>query len=181
MLNIGYRIKKRREFLGITTGDLANAIDASSSLISQIERSKAFPSILTLKKIADTLKTTVGELIGENETIISNPLLKASDRKFVKENEVGTKLYLLSRHNPKKEMDIFLIEFVVNSDSRGIMTTKHPRHEFCYVLKGKFKTMYNSKEYTLEEGDSFYFTSDFNHSFVNISKGEAQLIWVVKH
>lgn len=179
MLKLGERIKKRREFLDISTGDLATSIDVSSSLISQIERAKAFPSIITLKKIADALQTTVGELIGEYETLIANPLLKSKNRKFVKENDSGTRLYLLSHHDPKKEMDTFLVEFEEGSDSQKIMTSTHPRQEFCYVLKGKFKVILNAKEYTLEEDDSFYFTSDQFHLFSNISKEKAQLIWVV--
>lgn len=181
MQNLGDRIKKRREFLDIATGDLAAAIDVSSSMISQIERAKAFPSILTLKKIADALQTTVGELIGEHETLIENPLLKSGNRKFVKENDCGTQLYLLSHHDPKKEMDTFLVEFEQGSDSQKIMTSTHVRQEFCYVLKGEFKVVLNTKEYILEKGDSFYFTSDQYHLFSNISKENAQLIWVVNH
>ncbi len=181
MQKMGDRIKKRREFLDISTGNLATAIDVSSSLISQIERAKAFPSILTLKKIANALQTTVGELIGEYETLISNPLLRSKNRKFVKENDCGTRLYLLSHHDPKKEMDTFLVEFEKDSDSQKIMTSAHPRQEFCYVLKGKFKVVLNIKEYVLEKDDSFYFTSDLYHLFSNISKGNAQLIWIVNH
>lgn len=181
MQKMGDRIKKRREFMGVSTGDLAIAIGVSPSFISQIERAKAFPSILTLKKIADALQTTVGELIGENETLISKPLLRSTRRKFVKENDSGTRLYLLSHHDPKKDMDTFLIEFENGSDSKKIMTTTHPRQEFCYVLQGRFKVILNTKKYVLEKDDSFYFTSDRFHLFTNISKETARLIWIVNH
>ena len=55
MYKLGERVKKRRETLNIQTNDLAFLIGVTPSLISQIERAKAFPSILTLKKIADAL------------------------------------------------------------------------------------------------------------------------------
>ena len=157
MHKMGDRIKRRREFLNIHTHDLASAIDVSSSLISQIERAKAFPSILTLKKIADALQTTVGELIGEYENLIVNPLMKVQDRKFVKKNKSGASLYLLSHHAHKKEMDTFIKKKKKNADSTKIMTSTHPRQEFCFVLKGNIKVALNTKEYKLEEGDSFYF------------------------
>jgi transcriptional regulator with XRE-family HTH domain len=96
---MGARIRKRRENLGIRSNDLAKQVGVTSSLISQIEKAKAFPSILTLKKIADVLHTTVGELIGENATFIENPLLKAEDRKFAKKNRSGARVYLLSHHD----------------------------------------------------------------------------------
>lgn len=181
MHKMGDRIKKRRESLKMPSYDLAKAIGVTASLISQIERAKAFPSILTLKKIADALNTTVGELIGEYETLITNPLLKANDRKFVKKNNNGATLYLLSHHDPSKHMDPFIINFSNNADTSDIMTTRHPRQEFCYVLKGHFKVNLNNKTYELKENDSFYFNSNQNHLFTNISKDDAQLLWVVNH
>lgn len=179
MHTIGDRIKKRREYLNITSNDLAKAISVSSSLISQIERAKAFPSILTLMKIANYLQTTVGELIGEYETLVANPLLKEQDRKFVKKNEKGATLWLLSNHDPKKEMDTFIVEFKKNADSTNIMTSKNPRQEFCFVLKGYIKVMLNTKEYSLEQGDSFYFKSSQYHLFSNVGKENAQMLWIV--
>ena len=181
MNKMGHRIKKRREILKMPSSDLAKAIGVTSSLISQIERGKAYPSILTLKKIADALNTTVGELIGEYEMLITNPLLKADDRKYVKENKTGATLYLLSHHDPSKHMDPFLIRFTQNADSTDIMTTKHPRQEFCYVLKGHFEVQLNDKTFEINESDSFYFNSNQNHLFKNMSNQEAQLLWVVNH
>lgn len=179
MNRMGERIKKRRESLNMNTSDLANAIGVSSSLISQIERTKAYPSILTLKKIAVALQTTVGELIGEFETLITKPLMKVKDRKFVKKNDKGASMYLLSHHDPNKFMDTFLIDFKKNADSSNIMTTIHPCQEFCYVVKGRFKTIINTKEYVLEPGDSFYFNSNQYHLFTNIDADNSQLLWIV--
>jgi len=78
MDQMGKRIKRKRESLGFTIKELSGKISVTSSLISQIERGKAFPSIVTLKKISEALQTTVGELIGENEGKIQHPLLKFS-------------------------------------------------------------------------------------------------------
>ena len=181
MHRMGERIRQRREYLNVHTNDLAKAIGVTASLISQIERAKAYPSILTLMKIAEFLQTTVGELIGEYETIVEKPLLRVNERKFVKKNDNGASSYLLSHHDPKKEMDTFMIEFKKNADSSKIMTSTHPRQEFCYVLKGKFKVLLNTKEYTIKEGDSFYFNSNQYHLFSNSGEDNAQLLWIVNH
>jgi transcriptional regulator with XRE-family HTH domain len=176
---MGERIRKRRENLGIQSNDLAKQVGVTSSLISQIERAKAFPSILTLKKIADALQTTVGELIGEHATFIENPLLEAKDRKFAKKNRNGANVYLLSHHDTQKQMDPFIIDFEPNGNSSQIMTPKNPRQEFCFVLKGKFEVKLGDKKYNLNERDSFYFFSNREHLFKNISNDQAQLLWVV--
>ena len=78
----GIRIKKKREAMGFLVKDLSAQIGVTSSLISQIEKGKAYPSIVTLKKIAVALQTTVGELIGEHENLSQNPLLKPNERRF---------------------------------------------------------------------------------------------------
>lgn len=179
MHRMGERIRATRENLGIQVNDLASMIGVTPSLVSQIERAKAFPSILTLKRIADALQTTVGDLIGENATFVANPFLKAKDRKFVKENKTGTRLYLISHHDPTKQMDPFILQFNKNSNSSEIMTTANPRQEFCYVIKGHFKAILNTTEYELKEGDSFYFNSSQYYLFTNAGADKAELLWVV--
>lgn len=176
---MGERIKQRREKLNIQAGDLASSIGVTASLISQIERAKAYPSILTLKKIADALHITVGELIGEQNDLNTHPLVKKSQKKFVKKNKTGTKSYLLSHHDPSKQMDPFLLVFEEKADSSEIMTTNTPGQEYCYVVSGKFKVMVGSQHYTLVQGDSFYFISNETHLFTNVNKGNSQLLWVV--
>ena len=76
---MGKRIKMKRESLGFQMKELSLKIGVTSSLISQIESGKAYPSIVTLMKVAEALHTTVGELIGENEDLVHHPLLKSND------------------------------------------------------------------------------------------------------
>jgi len=180
MHRIGERIKKRRESLNIQTNDLASTIGMTPSLISQIEKSKSFPSLITLIKIADALTTTVGELIGENEASVRNPLVKADERKIFKHNDKGTSSYLLSNYDLNKQMEPYIIHFKKKSDSTDIMTSNYPSQEFCFVVDGSFEVHVNKKKYILNKGDSFYFNSNQLHTFINISENDAQLLWVVK-
>lgn len=176
---MGERIRKRRESLNIPMSDLAKAVGVTSSLISQIERAKAFPSILTLKKIAEALDTSVGLLIGEQATFMENPVLAMGERRFAKKNHSGTSLFILSHHDPQKKMDPFLLEFKPNGNSKGIMTPRNPNQEFCFVLKGSFKVQLGKNSFYLSQGDSFYFISNQEHLFENISNDIGQMLWVV--
>ena len=179
MEQMGKRIKMKRESLGFQMKELSEKIGVTSSLISQIESGKAFPSIVTLKKVADALHTTVGELIGENEDLVHQPLLKSSERRFVKENKNGTSLFLLSRHDPAKRIEPYIIQFIKNSDSDDIMTSNYPGQEFCFILKGRFEAVVNEKEYHLNEGDGFYFNSKRPHYFKNVSGKDAEILWII--
>ena len=178
MNRLGERIKRKREMLNLPLSDLSKKVGISASALSQIENSKAFPAIVTLKSIANSLYTTVGELIGENESLTKNPLIKAGDIKFVKVNSSGTSLFLLSHHENSKQMEPFILKFVENSDSSEIMQS-HPGQEFIYILEGKLMITLDNTQYILEKGDNFYFNSNVTHVLKNIHNSSARVLWVV--
>jgi len=178
MNRIGERIKRNREKLNMPLSDLSKKVGISVSALSQIENAKAFPSIITLKTIAESLFTTVGELVGENETLTKNPLIKASDLKFVKKNESGTKLYLLSHHDNSKQMEPFLLTFVKDSDTNGIMS-EHSGQGFIRALSGKFRATLGDKEHMLEEGDNFYYNTNIPLLIRNTGNTAANALWII--
>jgi len=178
MKRLGERIKKRREHLRVQLNDLADQVGVSTSALSQIENAKAFPSIITLKKIADCLHTTVGEIIGEHETLSKNPLLKGDEKKFVKENDNGARLYLLSHHDLLKQMEPYLIVFPEKSNTSDIMNIHHGQ-EFCHVLKGSLEVDLDGKKYVLKQGDNFYFNSTIPHTIKNVDRAQSEMLWIV--
>jgi transcriptional regulator with XRE-family HTH domain len=178
MNRLGERIKRKREMLNLPLSDLSKKVGISVSALSQIENSKAFPSIVTLKSIANSLYATVGELIGEHESLTKNPLIKAGDVKFVKVNSSGTSLFLLSHHENSKQMEPYLLKFIENSDSSDIMNT-HPGQEFIYVIEGKLMITLDNSQYILEKGDNFYFNSSILHILKNIHNSSAKVLWIV--
>jgi XRE family transcriptional regulator, regulator of sulfur utilization len=178
MNRLGERIKRKREMLNLPLSDLSKKVGVSASALSQIENSKAFPSIVTLKSIANSLYTTVGELIGENESLTKNPLIKADDIKFVKVNASGTSLFLLSFHENSKQMEPYIIKFIENSDSSDIMQS-HPGQEFIHVIEGKMLISLDNTQYILDKGDNFYFNSNIPHTLKNIHTSSARVLWIV--
>ena len=165
--------------LNLPLSDLSKKVGISASALSQIENSKAFPSIVTLKSIANSLFATVGELIGEHESLTKNPLIKSGDIKFVKVNSSGTSLSsaflstrIVSKWNP------YILKFVENSDSAEIMYT-HPGQEFIYILEGKLLVTLDNTQYILEKGDNFYFNSTIPHTLKNIHNSSARALWIV--
>jgi XRE family transcriptional regulator, regulator of sulfur utilization len=177
MLRLGERIRNRRESLNIQINHLANSIGVTPSLISQIERAKAFPSIITLKKIADALQTTVGAMIGENDTYSKIPIVKFDEKKVVQTNDQGVTLYLLSNYDQQKLMEPYLLEFKPESSSDNLINPAAGQ-SFYYALNGTFRIEINSQIFQLSEGDSFYYNSGFRHTIFNIGKSEGLLLWI---
>jgi transcriptional regulator with XRE-family HTH domain len=178
MKRLGERIRRKREYRRMQLNDLASKVGITSSALSQIENGKAFPSIIHLKNIADSLFTTVGEVIGEHETLSKNPLLKVTEKKLVHKNVSGAKSYLLSHHDPQKQMETYSIMFVEGSNANEIMTN-HPGQEFCHVIEGSVEFILDENIYILKVGDSFYFNSNVSHSVKNINEGRSEIIWII--
>ena len=67
-MDLGKRIKFYRNKKGLTQAKLADLAHVSNGLIGQIETGKAYPSIPSLKSIAEALGVTISKLL-EDETI----------------------------------------------------------------------------------------------------------------
>jgi transcriptional regulator with XRE-family HTH domain len=178
MNRLGERIKKKRENQKIQLNDLARRAGISASALSQIEKAKASPSIVTLKHIAECLHTTVGELIGENENLSQNPLVTREEMRLVEKNDSGSELYVLSNQDPLNKMETYLIRFVKDSDIQGLLTTHHGQ-AFCHVMEGNFEFHLDEILYQLTPGDSFYFDTVLSHRVQLTGAKKGEMLWVM--
>jgi len=163
--------------LGLQLNDLAKRVGISSSALSQIENAKSYPSILTLKLIAENLKTTVGELIGENEFLINNPVFRNDDVSLMDKNESGAELYQFTQQDMSKQMDTFKIRFQPSSNSIGLFK-KHTGQIFGYLLEGEVEFEIDSRSYVVQKGDTIYFNGKRNFRIQNIYDGVSELLCV---
>jgi transcriptional regulator with XRE-family HTH domain len=175
---VGVNIKRLREAKGITLRALAKQLGVSASFLSQVETGKASPSLSTLKNIADTLSTTVGSIIGEDQKVSDNLVVRASERKRLQEVGKGISMYLLTSQDSNKQMEPLLFKLHEKASSGG-SSYKHFGQEFVLVLRGAIEITLNDTGYVLRKGDSIYFNSSVPHSFKNIGKEEAEAVWVV--
>lgn len=177
MERIGERIKRKREQLSMQLNDLAKKVGISSSALSQIERAKTLPSILTLKMIADSLQTTVGELIGENESVPNAPVFSKDENLLVGTNESGAEMFLLSQHDLNKQVDPYLLRFQLKANSADLFKTLSG-YLYGYVLNGEIQFEIDNKSYVVQAGDSIYFNTKRNFRFENIYDGISELLCV---
>src|SRR3954463_16587100 len=78
---LGARIRAARTQRGLSVGDLAGAAQVSRSLISQIERGVATPSIETLPRLASAIGVPVFSLFLDEQS--NQNIVRAADRRVV--------------------------------------------------------------------------------------------------
>ncbi len=177
MKRIGERIKRKRELLKLHLNELAEKVGITPSALSQIEKAKSFPSIVTLKSIAEHLHTTVGELIGENESLAANPVVFKNDIKFVDQTKSGTLIYLLSHQDVNKQMDTYLLRFGKASGVESYFSNGFGQI-FCHVISGEIRFDLDGKSYILKPGDNIYLNAKAPHDAINIFDGISEMLWI---
>lgn len=65
MVTFGKKLRESRDAKGISQSELARLLKTNHSIIGKYERDEVKPTIDVVKKLADTLETTVGFLLGE--------------------------------------------------------------------------------------------------------------------
>lgn len=167
---IGPRIRAIRESLGISIKDMAEKVDVSPSMISQLERELTNPSVALLKNISDVLGVKVGMLFLENN--IPSVVVRKGERKRIVYKDGKMIHEFLAPISDRK------IEFIYNIYKPGGAgdLLVHNGEECALVLQGKAKLCVGDDVYELEEGDSIYHDSTIPHSIAN--SGDVDLVVV---
>lgn len=179
MTELQLNIKERRKKLGITLKQLAELAGVSSSYLSQVETGKVMPSMLSLKRIADALHTTIGVLVGEDRMESDAIVIRRNERKKLHDYETSMLVQFLTYPQPDKLMEpmiMHLKELSENEEKVKKIRYQHFGQEFVLVLKGRIQLFVGNEEYVLEEGDNAYFNCGIPHAFWNINEGVSEVL-----
>jgi len=173
-VKIGSKIRGLRKERKMTIQELAERTGLTKSLISQVETSKATPSLGSLLAMAKALGSTLGHFFeeGDDENGI---LVKKDGRKAVRTNSKVT-YFLLSPDLRNKRVEFLYVVF-----ERGGTTERlhsHEGEEYVLVLKGRVEIVFENESYMLEEGDSIFIDSQKPHLSRNGASGTSVAVWV---
>lgn len=189
---LGARLRAEREQRGIGVRQLARLVDCSASLISQIERGRANPSVSTLYAIASALGISLDGLFTDRSAsrvraTVSEMATAAGERSIVLRPherrvinlERGVQWQLLMPV-PERNAE-FLEAFYApgggsTSDDHAI---RHSGREYFVVLEGTLSVEVGFETYTLDPGDSMAFDSMIPHRFWNEGPVTVRAVWFV--
>jgi mannose-6-phosphate isomerase-like protein (cupin superfamily) len=164
--------------------EIARKTNLSSSLISQIENSKAQLSLLSLTKIANALEIPPGSFFEKQYPALNNDNMVQDESDFIVRkgrNKIlspnkGVKYFLLT---PNMIGNIQFLYAIFKKHSKSAEKAyKHVGEECVYILKGNLQIELSGKKYDLKEGDSIFFNPQNPHRVINNSDEDAEAIWV---
>jgi len=171
-IEIGERLKARRQELKYTLRDLAERTGFTASYLSQIERDQVDPSIKSLHRIAGALNVPI--LYFLEKKVDSNPVVRGGERKHLSLPSSRVTYELLTPDLDRK-MEMFMCRVApdVENIAHSLGT---PTEECILVLEGTLHVKLSGGEYKLEEGDSIYFEGT---QLVQIyAEGEREAVFV---
>jgi len=180
MKSIGIKIREVRKHRGITLKEFSQKVGVTASLISQVERGVAAPSISSLKKISDALGISIAYFFndGAERELPSDfsPIVRKDERKILHPSP-GVTYHLLSK-NLQGRLE-FLIAFYDVGATTGPRPYSHRGEECALILRGKLEVQIGSSSYVLSKDDSITFSCEIPHRVKNIGRVPAVSIWCV--
>jgi transcriptional regulator with XRE-family HTH domain len=181
-LELGRAIRVLRLERALTLSAVAQAASVSPSLISQVERGLATPSISTLRRIAGSLGVPIAALFlgdggasdGESDSAGRRLVVRRDERKglHVPRSKV---VYELLTPDLNRKVEFIWIEY-----EPGAVThpepMSHPGEENAVCLEGSVVVIIEEQEFVLSEGDSISFESGRPHQVENRSNDRAVLV-----
>ncbi len=173
---LGERIRFYRKSKKFTGQELARRAGISRSLVSQVEKDSANPSIETLRKIAFALEIPIALLF--EETIPPDGILvRKSNRKILKVPKSNL-VYELLTPDLNRKIEFIWIEIEPGKQIEPVAFA-HEGEECSIVIEGEYNLWIGDKEYVMTEGDSISFDSSIPHKLANLGSKKVVLITAI--
>lgn len=171
---MGQKIRQIRREQNLTLNDVARMTGLTESLLSQIENSKANPSITTLLLISKALNTPAGVFFDISEPT-NSPVVRKNERPL-SHTANGISYYLLTPHLEEKTIEVLYNEFQPNAAIEEKI--RHEGVECGVVLSGKLEVTIEDTVYVLNAGDSITIDSNRPHRIRNLADTVSTAIWI---
>jgi transcriptional regulator with XRE-family HTH domain len=172
---LGNRIRAARTRRGLSVAELASLAGVSKSLVSQIERGIAAPSIDTLRRLASALQLPVFSLFMEEPGV--GMVVRRSERRVVRYPGSRAIREVLSPTLDGR-MVLLWVTFPPG-DEDGREPVKHVGEESVVVVRGTLEVNIGPQRVILEAGDSMTFDSEVPHTFRNPSTEETEIVTAI--
>ncbi len=171
------RMKTLRKQRGWSLDVLARSSGVSRSMLSQIERAVANPTLGVTSRIARAFGMSLPEFLQDPDAAPSIAVIRADDRTFHYRSDRGCRIRTLSPLNLEKDVEFYELQLKAGGTLRSAPHFAGTR-EFLTVQRGRVRVESGTDTIELGEGDSASYRADLDHAIVNMGKADALLFLV---
>jgi transcriptional regulator with XRE-family HTH domain len=164
--HLSERLRALRRARGWSLEQLAGVCGVSRSMLSEIERNKANPTVGVALAIARALGVSLGELVGSAESDDPLRVIRAQEDEYVYRSDDQCRIRTLSPLTPERELEFYEIELSPAGELRSAAHFTGTR-EFLTVREGRVRVEVAGRDARLDAGDSIAYPADVPHAIVN--------------
>lgn len=177
---IGRRVKERREAAGLSLDQLSRLSGVSKAMLSQVERSRANPTVVVLLKITHGLGCSLDDLVGPGAGGPSIDVVRLGDSHAIYRSSKECTIRTLSPLGAEKNVEFYE---VILAGRAALRSQPHFQRteEYLAVSAGKVRVVSGEASVLLKKGDSAHYRADVAHAIENVSASVARVYLVVKY
>ncbi len=166
------RVKAMRKEKGWTLEQLATISGVSRSMLSQIERGGASPTLGVAFRIAQAFGMSLGDLVEAPATVPKIDIIRHNDRGFLFRDDSQCRIRTLSPLHLEKDVEFYELTLKVGG---ALVSSPHYEgtREFLTIEEGTVRLTSGDETRDLAKGDSAHYPADVPHRIENIGLGQA--------
>jgi len=172
------RVRQLRRKKGWTLEELSGACGVSRSMLSEIERNAANPTLGVAHRIAAAFGMSLGKLVDMPSGSSAVQVIRADDRGYHYRSDKDIRIRTLSPLELEKDVEFYEVSLGPRAALRSAAHFGGTR-EFLTVQRGSVRIVSGEDAALLGAGDSAHYPADVAHAISNDTDKEAMLFLVV--
>ncbi|MEE4193076.1 MAG: XRE family transcriptional regulator [Halieaceae bacterium] len=172
------RVTELRKKHKLTLEQLAATSGVSRSMLSQIERGKANPTLAVTFRIAQAFGITIGELVDQPWAAPTIEVVHGDDPNMLFRNDDECHIRTLSPLHMERNIEFYEIRLAPGAELASAAHYEGTR-ELLTVSKGKARVDAGDSNREVAAGDSAHYRADLPHCIANTGEEELHVYLVV--
>lgn len=174
------RVRELRRKRGWSLEQTSAACGVSRSMLSEIERGRANPTLAVAFRIAQAFGMSLGELVQAPAAARRVDVIRADDRTFHYRSDRHCSIRTLSPLHLEKSVEYYQIVLRPGGALRSAAHFEGAR-ELLTVQHGAVRVSSAGESEDLSRGDSAHYPADVPHAIENLGKDDAVVYLVVTY
>lgn len=171
--SLSSRVIELRKRRGLTLEQLAAASGVSRSMLSQIERGKANPTLAVTLRIAQAFGMNIGDLVDQPWTASRIEVVRSDDANQLFRDDRECRIRTLSPLHMEKSVEFYEVRLAPAARLHSFAHFEGTR-ELLTVTQGRARIVAGDNRCELNPGDSAHYHADLEHTIEN--SGEEELV-----
>ena len=176
---IAIRIKDLREISGLSIETLAKDLGISAETYQEYESGNVDIPVSFLYELANKFNVELTAILTGDGPKLHTYSLVRKDKGVSVDRRKQYKYQSLASNFVHKKAEPFLVMVEPDTKASTVHLNSHPGQEFNYVLEGVLKIVVNNHEVILNEGDSLFFDSNYNHGMQAMENKPAKFLAII--